>query len=55
MSESIALVGLDVHASQTHAAVIRVATGELHRVKLRMPPVEVVDFLERIPGRVRRV
>lgn len=55
MSESIALVGLDVHASQTHAAVVRVATGELHRVKLRLPPVEVVDFLERIPGRVRAV
>jgi transposase len=38
-------VGLDVHAAQTHAAILDVATGELRGVKLRMAPAEVVvDF-----------
>jgi hypothetical protein len=35
------LVGLDVHARQTHAAVLDPATGELGVSKLRMTPVEV--------------
>jgi transposase len=39
------LVGLDVHAAQTHAAVVDPATGEVRVVKLRMPPGEVVGFL----------
>src|SRR5664279_839925 len=39
------LVGLDVHAAQTHAAVVDPATGEVRVVKLRMPPDEVVGFL----------
>jgi hypothetical protein len=40
------LVGLDVHARQTHAAVLDPATGELRVCKLRVPPVEMVSFLE---------
>jgi transposase len=39
------LVGLDVHARQTHAAVLVPETGELRVSVLRMAPVEVVGFL----------
>ena len=45
------LVGLDVHARQTHAAILRLDSGELAVSKLRMAPGEVVDVLERLgPG-----
>jgi transposase len=40
------LVGLDVHARQTHAAVLDPVTGELRVRKLIMTPVEVVGFLD---------
>ncbi len=52
---SISLVGLDVHAAQTHAAILDMSTGELRGVKLRMAPVEVVGFLEGLPGPVSAV
>jgi transposase len=39
------LVGLDVHAAQTHAAIVDPATGEVRVVKQRMPPAEVAGFL----------
>lgn len=52
---SISLVGLDVHAAQTHAAILDVETGELRGVKLRLAPVEVVDFLAGLPGPVQAV
>jgi transposase len=55
MKHSMSLVGLDVHASQTHAAVLDTATGELRGVKLRVPPGEVVEFLATLPGPVRAV
>jgi len=55
MRQSMSLVGLDVHASQTHAAILDVATGELRGVKLRMAPVEVVEFLATLSGPVRAV
>ena len=55
MAQSMSLVGLDVHASQTHAAVLDMATGELRGVKLRMPPGQVVEFLARLPGPLRTV
>jgi transposase len=55
MQGSISLVGLDVHASQTHAAILDLATGELRGVTLRMAPVEVVEFLSSLPGPVRAV
>jgi transposase len=41
-----ALVGLDVHARQTHAAMLDPGSGEIGVSKLRMAPVEVVGFLE---------
>jgi transposase len=49
--EAMGLVGLDVHARQTHAAVLFPDTGEVEVRKLRMEPVEVVSFVEgRGPG-----
>ena len=45
------LVGLDVHARQTHAAILHLDSGELGVSRLRMGPLEVVDVLERLgPG-----
>src|SRR3954447_22112877 len=44
--KAMSLVGLDVHARQTHAAVLVPDTGEVRVSKLRMAPVEVVRFLE---------
>lgn len=43
------LVGLDVHARQTHATVLHQASGELSACKLRGAPEEaVVPFLQRL-------
>ncbi len=55
MPHSMSLVGLDVHASQTHAAILDISTGELRGVKLRMAPGQVVEFLATLPGPVRAV
>jgi transposase len=55
MAQSMSVVGLDVHASQTHAAVLDTATGELRGVKLRMSPTQVVEFSSSLPGPVRAV
>src|SRR5262249_55605983 len=54
-AKAMTLVGLDVHARQTHAAVLDPATGELAVSKLRMPPEEVVSFLRRLGPPVRAV
>jgi transposase len=43
--KATALVGLDVHARQTHAAMLVPDTGELRVSKLRMAPVDVASFL----------
>jgi len=43
--KAMTLVGLDVHAAQTHAAVVDRGSGEVRVSKLRMPPVEVASFL----------
>src|SRR5918999_6600249 len=49
--KATALVGLDVHARQTHAAVLDVGSGELRTSRLRMAPIEVVSFLDGLgPG-----
>lgn len=55
MAKAMTLVGLDVHARQTHAAVLDPATGELGVSRLRMAPEEVVVFLERLEPPVRAV
>jgi transposase len=55
MQHSMSLVGLDVHASQTHAAILDTSSGELRAVRLRMAPGQVVEFLAALPGPVRAV
>jgi transposase len=52
VAKARALVGLDVHARQTHAAVLVPGTGELGVSRLRMAPVEVVGFLAGLGPRV---
>jgi transposase len=54
-TKGMTLVGLDVHARQTHAAVLDPATGELGVSRLRLPPLEVASFLERLEPPVRAV
>jgi transposase len=49
------LVGLDVHAAQTHAAVLDTVSGELRVQKLWGAPGEVVSFLEGLGPGVRAV
>jgi transposase len=46
------IVGLDVHASMTQAASLRLATGELSLRRLCCRPREVVPFLAALPGEV---
>jgi transposase len=53
--KAMTLVGLDVHARQTHAAILDQASGELRVSKLRMAPGEVVSFLEGFAPGVRAV
>jgi hypothetical protein len=45
MSESMALVGLDVHQAQTVAAVLDPVSGELRVQRLRGEPDRVVPVL----------
>src|SRR4029450_8269368 len=47
------LVGLDVHAAQTHAAVLDTLTGELRVKRLVCPPLEGVPFLQGVGAGVR--
>jgi transposase len=47
-----ALVGLDVHARQTHAAVLVPETGEVRVSKLRVAPEEVLAFLRGLGSEV---
>lgn len=54
-TKGMTLVGLDVHARQTHAAVFDPATGEIGVSRLRMAPLEVVSFLEGLGPAVRAV
>jgi hypothetical protein len=44
--KAMTLVGLDVHARQTHAAIVDPVTGEVRVNRLRMAPIEVVSFLD---------
>ncbi len=56
MSESMALVGLDVHLSQTVAAILEPVTGELRVERLRGEPDRVVPvFLAELKRPVRAV
>jgi hypothetical protein len=54
MSESMALVGLDVHQTQTVAAVLDPSTGERSVERLRGEPSRVaLAFLEQLGRPVR--
>ena len=55
MTKATTLVGLDVHARQTHAAMLDAATGELTVSELRMPPEELLYFLQRLRQPLRAV
>jgi transposase len=49
--KAMTVVGLDVHARQTHAAIVDPVTGEVRVSRLRIAPVEVASFLEGLgPG-----
>jgi transposase len=49
--KAMTVVGLDVHARQTHAAIVDPVSGEVRVSRLRMAPVEVASFLEGLgPG-----
>jgi hypothetical protein len=56
MSESMALVGLDVHQAQTVTAVLDPLSGELRVERLRGEPDRVVPvFLRKLDRQVRAV
>jgi transposase len=55
MAQAMTLVGLDVHARQTHAAVLVRGTGEVRGSRLRVVPEEVVEFLAGLPAPVLAV
>ena len=56
MSQSMALVGLDVHKSRTVAAVLEPLTGELRMQRLRGEPERIVPpFLEQLDRPVSAV
>src|SRR5215211_5220965 len=54
-TKAMTLVGLDVHARQTHAVILDPASGELRVSRLRMPAVEVAGFLEGLGPRTLAV
>jgi transposase len=51
MTNTMPRCGLDVHANQTHAATLELATGELRRRRVQGPPERALDYLESLgPG-----
>ena len=55
MTKAMTLVGLDVHARQTHAAVLDPATGEVGVRRLQMAAKRVVSFLQQFGSPMRAV
>src|SRR5829696_5716370 len=53
--KAMTLVGLDVHARLTHAAVLDPTSGEIAVSRLRMAPLEVASFLADLAPAVRAV
>jgi transposase len=43
-------VGLDVHANQTHAAMLDLRTGELQRRRIQGPPERALEYLAALEG-----
>src|SRR5919198_1330742 len=52
MEATIAKVGLDVHAEQTHVAVFEPASGELSVRRVQGSPLAVLEFLSGLDVRV---
>jgi transposase len=52
MAQAMTLAGLDVHARQTHAAVLDLGSGEIAVRRLVGAPEDVVAFLVELPGPV---
>jgi transposase len=55
MTQVTRFVGLDVHARETQAAVLDLASGELSHRRVRGRPHQVIDLLESIPRPFRAV
>lgn len=55
MAQPKSVVGLDVHATQTHACVLSPESGELRSKRLSGPPRRGLDFLEGLPAPVLAV
>jgi len=55
MTQVNRFLGLDVHATETQAALLDQATGELTYRKIRGRPHEVIDYLETVPRPFRAV
>jgi transposase len=55
VTNATCIVGLDVHASETHATVINTDSGELLRRKLRGRPHEVLPWLASLEQPLRAV
>lgn len=55
MTQVNRFVGLDVHASETQAALLDQATGELTYRRIRGRPAQAIDFLETVPPPLRAV
>ena len=55
MSQPKSVVGLDVHATQTHSCVLTPETGELRSKRLNGPPGEALDHLEGLQAPVLAV
>lgn len=55
MSQPKSVVGLDVHATQTHSCVLTPESGELSGRRLNGPPVGVIDHLEGLQAPVLAV
>jgi transposase len=54
-TKAMTLVGLDVHARQTHAAILDPVSGEVRVSRLRIAAVEVAAFLEGLGPRTLAV
>lgn len=50
MVNTMPRVGLDVHANQTHAAMLELRSGELTRKRIQGPPERALDYLESCPA-----
>jgi transposase len=55
VSQPKTVVGLDVHATQTHACVLTPETGELEAKRLNGPPLGALDHLEGLQAPVLAV